>query len=91
MKTKFANHVSKNSETCNTDSRSVLIRGVAHIVLIATRQVEVGEEFLFDYKVDSGDGGADVPSWARRSGPSGSSSGGGVAQPVVPSVQRRWG
>lgn len=63
MKSKFVNHVQGGSPEENCQSRCVRVRGTAHIALFATRRVEVGEEFRFDYKFQD-----IVPDWAQPKG-----------------------
>lgn len=61
MKTKFCNFVMKGSEQENTVSREVNVRGSIHIALFATRRIDPGEEFLFDYQF-----GQVIPEWAKK-------------------------
>jgi hypothetical protein len=61
MKSKFVNHVQGGSVEENCVSRCVRVRGMAHIALFATRRVETGEEFRFDYKFQ-----VVVPGWAQN-------------------------
>lgn len=61
MKSKFVNHVSGGSPQENCRSRCVRVRGMAHIALFAMRRVEVGEEFMFDYKFQD-----IIPVWAQK-------------------------
>lgn len=64
MKSKFVNHVAGGSPKENCHSRCVRVRGMAHIALFAKRRVEVGEEFMFDYKFQE-----KIPEWARKAPP----------------------
>lgn len=59
MKTKFANHSS--SDGCNATNRMVVFRGIPHIILIAKRNIRVGEEIKFDYGFRD-----QIPYWAKR-------------------------
>lgn len=59
-KAKFINHTRPGgAENCG--SRLVRVRGDAHVALFATRTVEAGDEFLFDYRFTG-----EVPEWARN-------------------------
>lgn len=60
MKSKFINHVAGGSQEENCISRCVRVRGTPHIALFATRVVQPGEEFRFDYKFQQA-----VPDWAK--------------------------
>lgn len=59
MKVKYVNHTHDELKE-NAVSRCVRVRGVAHIGLFAKRRVEVGEEFMFNYKFTTV-----VPEWAK--------------------------
>lgn len=58
-KAKFCNHTKPGSKE-NCVSRLVRIRGDAYVALFCKRPVNIGEEFLFDYRFTG-----EVPAWAR--------------------------
>lgn len=64
-KVKFINHTTKGDGD-NCVSRLVRVRGDAYVALFCVREVNIGEEFLFDYRFTG-----EVPQWALEDKPRG--------------------